>query len=83
MAFVDVEAPHAYKAYGCANAAVFEKYGLRFIILGAAVRNVEGEVRSCSVVIEFASYQRAFDYFDSPEYAPGKYCADRRRRPTL
>ncbi|MBN3787451.1 DUF1330 domain-containing protein [Burkholderia sp. Ac-20353] len=72
IALVDVEDPEAYRAYVSANAAAFEKYGGRFIVRGGTASNVEGKVRSRAVVVEFASYQRALDCFESSEYAPAK-----------
>ncbi|KER67940.1 hypothetical protein HR51_30645 [Burkholderia cepacia] len=72
IALVDVDDPEAYRAYVSANAAAFEKYGGRFIVRGGTASNVEGKVRSRAVVIEFASYRRALDCYESVEYAPAK-----------
>ena len=60
------EAP--YKEYVAANAAVFDKWGGRFIIRGGAYETVQGEAGTRQVVIEFDSYQRARDCYNSTDY---------------
>jgi len=68
IARVDVYDPEAYKAYVAANAAVFAKYGARFLVRGMPATLKEGTARSRNVVIEFPSYQSALDCYNSPEY---------------
>ncbi|SFU16989.1 DUF1330 domain-containing protein [Mesorhizobium sp. YR577] len=72
IALVDIDDIEAYKAYVTANAIPFRKYGARFIVRGGAANNVEGTVRSRTVVIEFPDYQSALDCYHSPDYAQAK-----------
>ena len=57
-----------YKQYFAANGPVFDKWGGRFIVRGGAYETVQGEAGTRQVVIEFDSYQRAKDCYNSPEY---------------
>ncbi len=65
---VDVHNPDGYKAYVTANAAVFRKYGGRFLIRGGQFESMEGAARSRNVVIEFKDYETALACYRSPEY---------------
>lgn len=66
---VDVADPEAYKAYVAANAAALRKYGARFLVRGGQSSTVEGQLRSRTVVIEFADLATALACYHSPEYA--------------
>ena len=68
IARVDVHDAEGYKAYIAANAAALKKYGGHFLVRGGKFDNPEGEARARNVVIEFASYQAAYDCWYSPEY---------------
>jgi len=68
VARVDVSDIDAYQQYVKANAAIFPKYGARFLVRGGAFEAMEGTSRSRNVVIEFPSYQAAMDCYESPEY---------------
>ena len=57
-----------YEKYVAANAAVFAKWGGRFIVRGGAFDVMDGSTGERQVVLEFDSYQRARDCFNSPEY---------------
>lgn len=65
---VTVDDPAAYQEYRAANAAAFAKYGARFLVRGGRQEVVEGALRPRAVVIEFPSYQAAWDCYHSPEY---------------
>jgi len=65
---VDVNDMEAYKAYVTANAAVFEKFGARFLVRGGQFETPEGTSRSRNVVLEFESYQQALACYHSPDY---------------
>ena len=54
---VEVHNEEGYKPYAAANAAIFRKYGGRFVVRGGKHQGVEGQNRSRNVVIEFADYQ--------------------------
>jgi uncharacterized protein (DUF1330 family) len=68
IARVDVHDPEGYKGYLAANAAAFKKFGARFLVRGGEMHNPEGAARARNVVIEFPSYQAAYDCWYSPEY---------------
>jgi uncharacterized protein (DUF1330 family) len=65
---VDVRNEEGYKPYAAANAAIFKKFGGRFVVRGGKFEAPEGSSRSRNVVIEFPSYQAALDCYRSPEY---------------
>ncbi|MEM8843063.1 MAG: DUF1330 domain-containing protein, partial [Pseudomonadota bacterium] len=58
----------AYRKYVTANAAVFEKFGARFLVRGGQFENPEGRARSRNVVLEFESYEQALACYQSPDY---------------
>lgn len=58
----------AYARYREANAAVFAKYGARFLVRGGPQEVREGEARPRSVVLEFPSYAAALACYDDPDY---------------
>jgi uncharacterized protein (DUF1330 family) len=65
---VEVNNEEGYKPYAAANAAIFKKYGGRFVVRGGKYECVEGQSRSRNVVIEFADYAAAVACYRSPEY---------------
>jgi uncharacterized protein (DUF1330 family) len=65
---VDVTNDEGYKPYAAANAAIFKKFGGRYVVRGGKFEAPEGTSRSRNVVIEFPSYQAALDCYRSPEY---------------
>ena len=69
VAHIDVSDPETYKDYIAANAAVFRKFGGRFLVRGGVSETMEGRVRSRTVVIEFKDYATALACYRSPEYA--------------
>ena len=69
IAHVDVSDPDTYKHYVEANAAVFRKFGARFLVRGGPGETMEGRLRSRTVVIEFKDYATALACYRSPEYA--------------
>jgi len=76
VAHVDVRDPQAYEAYRAANAEAFAKYGARFIVRGGAQRQMEGQTKSRTVVIEFDTPELAQACYDSPEYQRAKALRD-------
>jgi uncharacterized protein (DUF1330 family) len=56
---VDVHNEEGYKPYAAANAAIFKKFGGRFVVRAGKFTGVEGESRSRNVVIEFPDYETA------------------------
>lgn len=65
---VDVSNEEGYKPYALANAAIFRKFGGRFLVRGGSFECPEGGSRSRNVVIEFPDYATALACYNSPEY---------------
>ena len=65
---VDVNNDEGYKPYVAANAAIFKKFGARFVVRGGKFECPEGTSRSRNVVIEFPDYAAALACYRSPEY---------------
>ena len=65
---VDVNNEEGYKPYAAANAAIYKKFGGRFVVRGGRFECTEGGSRSRNVVIEFPDYATAMACYKSPEY---------------
>jgi uncharacterized protein (DUF1330 family) len=65
---VDVKNEEGYKPYAAANAAIFKKFGAKFVVRGGKLECPEGSARARNVVIEFADYATARACYYSPEY---------------
>ncbi len=65
---VDVNNEEGYRPYVAANAAIFKKFGGRFIVRGGKFECPEGASRSRNVVVEFPDYAAAVACYRSPEY---------------
>jgi uncharacterized protein (DUF1330 family) len=65
---VDIADMERYKAYVAANAEPLKRYGGRFLVRAGRFENPEGTSRTRNAVIEFPSYQAAFDCWKSAEY---------------
>ena len=65
---VDVKSDEGYKPYATANAAIFKKFGARFVVRAGQFECPEGSARSRNVVIEFPDYAAALACYRSPEY---------------
>ena len=68
IARVDVRDEEGFKPYADANAAIFKKFGGRYVVRGGKFEGMEGSSRSRNVVIEFADYATAVACYRSPEY---------------
>ena len=68
IARVDVTDEQGYQPYVAANAAIFRKYGGRFLVRGGKFDCVEGSSRSRNIVVEFPDYATALACYRSPEY---------------
>jgi uncharacterized protein (DUF1330 family) len=68
IARVDVHDDEGYKPYSANNAAIFKKFGGRFLVRGGKFEAPEGTARSRNVVLEFADLATAQACYDSPEY---------------
>lgn len=65
---VDVKNEEGYKPYAAANAAIFKKWGGRFLVRGGKYENPEGAARTRNVVIEFPDIETARACYNSSEY---------------
>jgi uncharacterized protein (DUF1330 family) len=65
---VDVKNDEGYKPYAAANAAIFKKFGGKFVIRAGKFEAPEGTARSRNVVVEFPDYAAALACYRSPEY---------------
>jgi uncharacterized protein (DUF1330 family) len=65
---VDVTEPEGYKAYMAADMAPIGQYGGRFLVRGGTFEQLEGSMRSRTVVLEFPSYDAALACYRSAEY---------------
>lgn len=72
IAHAEVSDPEAYERYREANAEAFRKFGGRFLVRGGKSDQAEGSLPSRHVVIEFPSYQAAFDCYHSEVYQAAK-----------
>ncbi|RWK43592.1 DUF1330 domain-containing protein [Mesorhizobium sp.] len=68
MAMVDVRDPEGYKRYIDANAAAFAKYGAKFPVRAGRYANPEGPTGNRHVLVEFETYDKAIECYESPEY---------------
>jgi uncharacterized protein (DUF1330 family) len=68
IARVDVNNEDGFKPYAAANAAIFKKFGGRYVVRGGKFDGMEGSSRSRNVVIEFPDYATAIACHRSPEY---------------
>ncbi len=73
---VDVDDIETYQKYIAANAAPLGEYGARFLVRGGDQQVCEGTVRKRTVVIEFDSYERALDCYQSLAYQKAKGIRD-------
>jgi uncharacterized protein (DUF1330 family) len=70
---IEVRDHQRYEAYKKISGSSVETYGGRFIVRGGKVETLEGEWSPQRfVIIEFPSADRAKEWWNSPEYAPGK-----------
>jgi uncharacterized protein (DUF1330 family) len=65
---VDVKNDEGYKPYAAANAAIFKKFGAKFVVRAGKYEAPEGTARSRNVVIEFPDYAAALACYRSPGY---------------
>lgn len=69
---MDVHDAEAYDVYRAANAKPLKDYGAKFLVRGGAQEVREGQWRSRTVVIEFASLADAQACYDSEDYQKAK-----------
>jgi len=70
---VDVTNPQQYGEYTKLSPAIIEKFGGHFLARGGRTATLEGPpAKSRVVVIEFPSFDRAKQFYDSPEYVAAR-----------
>jgi uncharacterized protein (DUF1330 family) len=70
---IDVTNPPQYAEYTKLTPAIIEKFGGRFMARGGKTETLEGvAAKGRVVVIEFPSYERAQQFFNSAEYQAAK-----------
>jgi len=73
IAQVDVTNPQQYAEYTKLTPGLIEKAGGRFIARGGRTASLEGPApRSRVVIIEFPSFERAQEFYNSPEYVAAR-----------
>ena len=73
IAQVDVTNPQQYAEYAKLTPALIEKAGGRFIARGGRIATLEGPAaRSRVVIIEFPSFERAQEFYNSPGYVAAR-----------
>jgi uncharacterized protein (DUF1330 family) len=66
---VDVTNPTQYAEYMKLSPGLIEKFGGRFVARGGRSETLEGTPsKSRVVIVEFPSYERAKEFYDSAEY---------------
>ena len=71
IAEIDVTDAGIYDEYRKGVLATLQKYEGRFLARGGRAETLEGaEPAKRVVVLEFPSYERALEWYRSPEYAP-------------
>ena len=70
---VDVTNPQQYAEYAKLSPGIIEKFGGRFVARGGRNETLEGTKAPTRVVIvEFPSYERAQQFYNSAEYQAAK-----------
>jgi uncharacterized protein (DUF1330 family) len=72
VARANVTDPAAWAEYAAKASEAIKKYGGTPLVRGGKAETIEGEGRARNVVIEFASFDAARTYANSPEYAAAK-----------
>lgn len=70
---VDTRDPHRYEEYKAMAQDTVKEFGGRYVVRGGKMKVVEGDWRPTRlVVLEFESYERALEWWESESYAPAK-----------
>lgn len=69
VVYITVSNPEQLKKYQAVTPAAIAKYGGRFLVRGGPKVTVEGpEEQRRIVVVEFPTFKRAQEFWDSPDY---------------
>jgi len=70
---IDVSNPQQYAEYQKLTPGIIEKFGGRFVARGGQTATLEGPpAQGRVVIIEFPSFQRAQEFYNSPDYTAAK-----------
>lgn len=70
---IAVHDPERYETYKSMAAPTVHQYDGKYIVRGGRAEQLEGRsTPNRVVVLEFPTYQRAKQWWNSPEYAPAK-----------
>ena len=70
---VSTDRPDEYEEYKRMAERTLADYGGRYIVRGGRMRIAEGTWKPTRVIIlQFDSYERANEWWESPDYAPAK-----------
>ena len=73
LAQIDVTNPQQYAEYAKLSPGIIEKFGGHFLARGGKTETLEGTAgKSRVVVIEFPSYEKARQFYDSPDYVAAR-----------
>ncbi len=72
IARVTVNDATAYAEYAKLSTEAIRKYGGKPLVRGGRHEAVQGEARPRNVVLEFESYDRALEFYKSPEYSAAR-----------
>ncbi len=72
IARVTVTDPDKYAVYAKMAGEAIRKYGGKPLARGGRFQAMEGDARARNVILEFESYDRAVEYYNSPEYQAAK-----------
>ena len=70
---VDTDRPDEYEEYKRIAQQTVADYGGRYLVRGGRMRIAEGTWKPTRIVVlQFDSYERAIEWWESPSYAPAK-----------
>jgi uncharacterized protein (DUF1330 family) len=72
IARITVTNPDQYAVYAKMAGEAIRKYGGKPLVRGGRFEPMEGDARPRNVVLEFESFERAVEYYNSPEYQAAK-----------
>jgi uncharacterized protein (DUF1330 family) len=72
---LEVLDPEGAQRYAELTPIVVEKFGGRFVVLGASPTAAEGEAGIAAAVVEWPDMETLQAWYDSPEYAPARQIA--------
>ncbi len=69
---ITVHDPAIYAEYAKLSTEAIKKYGGKPLVRGGRYEAVQGIARPRNVVLEFESFERAHQFYTSPEYTAAK-----------